>query len=484
MTDGARRRLPQPGGHQRPARCTATTREGSKVHRSVNGSQDAPTTRRPGRLSRWLIFALVLIAGGMAIRALAPQTIGETARRHVLSLLQDHYRQYTVSIRRGHFDPKVGLIFEDVRIWDSVSSASRPREMIRIDRITLVSDVHPERLWDKQNPLETKKILMDGVQANVWLEDGKTLSLTRLMPLPQFGPGVPEVEMRRIAVRLYGDDPGERPVDAALNQCVILKSTDAQGRLHERIVVRGSTDFADELLVVVNRTPESTDVRCAVKRAFLSRDLLDRLPRAWAEPASQAQQLQCNCDAQLAYFQRTGNAPNFRLRVNVHDGRFMHAMLPMPVSDLRGILVCEPSGITIESSQGMLGDAVLRSTGRIQGLKWPCDAELSFSARGLLLDSRLAASLPLSLQRGWNRLEPHGRIDLDAKLAHDGLEWTTRATLDCKGVDVRYDKFPYPVENLVGQVLIEDNVATSSLISGRIGGSRRPSRASRTRSLL
>ncbi|MEM8669638.1 MAG: AsmA-like C-terminal region-containing protein [Planctomycetota bacterium] len=408
----------------------------------------------------------------MAVRALAPQTIGETARRHLLTQLQNHYRDYTVSIRRGHFDPKTGLVFEDLRIWDNGARSGRLREMVRIDRITLVSDVHPERLLDKQNPLETQKILLDGVHANVWLDEGGTISLTRLMPMPSFGPCVPRLEMRRIAVRLFGDDPRQRPVDATLSECMIDKVADADGNARERIQVRGSTDFADDVFVVIDRTPQVTDVRCAVKRAFLSRDLLDRLPSAWGEQAKQAQDLQFNCDAQLAFFQRQGHQPNYRIKVNVHDGRFMHTALPQPINELRGIVIVDPSGITVESSQGMLGDSVVRSTGKLHGLKWPCRTELSVSARGLLLNNRLAASLPMTMQRSWNRFEPYGRVDVDAKLTCEQGHWTTNGTMDCKGVDVRYEKVPYPIENLVGRVVVQDNLATAELISGRIGGNR------------
>lgn len=448
-----------------------------EVHVSVSDKQNAATKRKSRRGSRWILTALMLVALGMAARALAPQTIGETARSFVVAKLQDHYRDYIVSIRRGHFQPGVGLIFEDMRIWDDGSVSGRPREMIRVDRITLVSDVHPERLLDQQNPFETSEILVDGVQANVWLEDGETISLTRLMPLPKFGPGVPRLEARRVAVRLFGDAPGERPVDATLSQCVIEKTTDEQGVKRERIILRGVTDFADDVYAIVDRGPDTTDVRCAIKRAFLSRNLLDRLPDAWMGPAKEIPQLQFNCDAQLAYFKRDGQDANYRVKLNVHDGRFMHAALPEPIHDLRGVVVCDPHGVAIESSQGMLGDAVIRGTGTVDGLKWPSNVKLNLSARGLLLNSRLAASLSPSLQRGWNRLQPYGRVDADAEFVHrvgayGSGQWKSTATIDCKGVDVRYEKFPYPVESLVGRVVVKDNIATSDLMSGRISGNR------------
>ncbi len=69
-------------------------------------------------MSRLFAAALIVLATIFVIRSLAPQTIGESARRQLLSQLQDHYSGYSVSIRRGHFDPNIGLIFRGLILWD------------------------------------------------------------------------------------------------------------------------------------------------------------------------------------------------------------------------------------------------------------------------------------------------------------------------------------------------------------------------------
>ena len=47
-----------------------------------------------------------------------------------------------------------------------------------------------------------------------------------------------------------------------------------------------------------------------------------------------------------------------------------------------------------------------------------------------------------------------------ADITRNAGKWTTSATIDCKGVDIRSAKFPYPVQHLVGRVEIRDGVAT------------------------
>ncbi len=328
----------------------------------MNGTQEAPTPRRPRRLSRLFVAALILLATLFVIRSLAPQTIGETARRQLLSQLQDHYRGYSVSIRRGHFDPDVGLIFEDLRISDASALTwwAQAREMVRIERMIVISDLHPEKLLDKQNPLVTRRIVLDGVQANAWLGEDGQISLAGLLPLPKLGPVVPRMEMRRIKLRLVDGESKSRPVDAEFPEAVLVNTVGTDGGIDKTITLRGSTDFADDLLVRIDTKAGSTDIRCAVKGAHLSRNLFGRLPAAWRKMTRHAQNLQCVCDAKLALHQSEKGTWNYRLRTTVHDGQFSHALLPKAVSQLRGIVVCDPSGVSIEASHGTLGDAVVK----------------------------------------------------------------------------------------------------------------------------
>ena len=440
----------------------------------LTGSDNKSTQRRSGPLSRLFVAALILLAAYFVVRSLAPQTIGETARRKFLAQLEEHYSDFNVSIRRGYFDPDVGLIFEDIRISDPSDSSFRfsSRQMVRIERMTVVGDIEPEKLLDNQNPLKTRHLILDGIQANCWLNNQGDLSLTELMPLPEFGPAAPRMDLRRVKVRLSDINTRRRPIDAEFSQITLVSTPTGLTGVDKAFTIRGNTDFASDLLVQVDLKNGNTDVRCVAKGAYLSRDLFDRIPAEWAQHTAHLKELQCSCDASFSYFKSADGETNYRLQTKIHEGSFAHAALPQPISQISGSVICDPTGVLIETSHCTFGDSTIRVDGRIGDYGWPCDVDLNVSARGLLLDDRLAAALPSTAQAAWGKLQPIGRVDLDVNLTHLQGKLNTNGTVICKGVDVRYEKFPYPIEAIVGRVDILDGIATTEALDGRVGDNR------------
>ena len=199
------------------------------------------------------MVALALLLGAIffVVQSLAPQTIGEAARRKLLAELQTHYSGQTVSIRRGHFDPKVGLTFEDIRISDASGGAfgRASNEMLRVDRLTVLTDMHPEKILERNIPLSTRGVVIDGVHASAWLTENQQISLMGLLPLPTLGPGAPRIVIRNVRLNLWSGVASRRPVTAQLDEVLVTKHQQADGSAKQMIVLRGSADFADEVLV-------------------------------------------------------------------------------------------------------------------------------------------------------------------------------------------------------------------------------------------
>lgn len=424
-------------------------------------------------MSRLFYAALFVAAILLVGRALAPQTIGETVRRKLLTQLQTHYQDHYVSISRGHFDPDRGVTLEGIKVeaYPMRRGESR-RELIHIDRLTVEGIFDVQRLLDQRNPIVTRRVLLWGVEANLWMQADGSFSIESLLPLPQFGPAAPSMDLHEVTLRLHGDQPATRPVELDIAKIQVQSKQSTLGHANKRIVFDGSGDLADQFGGIVNLTDGAIDVRAAAQNIRLSRSLFERLPNVLAQKLKPARDLSCVLDGDLAYYQSAEGKVDYKSKLNIHDGQYSSDALPYPVSGLRGKLTLDPSGVTIEASQAEVGDAILRAGGRVDGYSYPCDASLHVVTRGLMLDERIAAGLPETMRAGWDKVRAVGRVDIDADVVCQAGKWTSDATLTCKGLDVRYEKFPYPIEQIVGRIEVHGNRMTADSLSGRIGSNR------------
>ena len=408
------------------------------------------------------------------VYTLTPQTVGETARRHVLEIFQERYPDHIVSLRRGHFDQNIGFIFEDLRILDPSLAISglEDSELLRIERLTVEADLDADKLGSGGIPLKTHRLLLDGVHANTRLLQDGTPTISELLPMPKFGPVTPRMEIRRLRLQLVDDNSRSRPMIASFPEVLVVRTPNAEGETDDSITLRGATDFANSLVVQIKQSKHGVDIRGVVKGAYLSRDLFDRLTPQWRTKARELRDLQCICDASFAVHQSPTGKLDYKLNTTIHEGRFSHPSIPQTISQLRGIVSCDPTGISIQASQFMFGDSLVRTSGRIHGHAWPCTAELQIHAGNIMLDERLAAALPAKMQANWHKFSPYGRVDVEGNLQHKDLQWKLNGHVTCKGVDVQYDRFPYPIESLFGKVEIRDGIAVAERLGGTIGSNQ------------
>jgi hypothetical protein len=250
----------------------------------------------------------------------------------------------------------------------------------------------------------------------------------------------------------------------------------------------GSSDLLGPIEVQARGSENGFQLAAKLSAARLGPTLLSKLPQEARSQLQFASGLDCLCELTLDLIHQppTGidqrrpdeavSAPlahtNYRLTASVSQGRFDHPALPQPLTRLSGKLICQPSGLTIQGAQGNCGGAICRITsGSVDGYQWPDKARFNASINGLNLDDRLARSVPPSMRQGWENLQPSGQIDIaDATVFWRDGRWVADADIDCKGVGVRYVKFPYPIEQLVGRVTVRDSIAFAKSINGRIGG--------------
>ncbi|MFG0267192.1 MAG: hypothetical protein ACF8AM_18890 [Rhodopirellula sp. JB055] len=183
-----------------------------------------------------------------------------------------------------------------------------------------------------------------------------------------------------------------------------------------------------------------------------------------------------------AEYTKQNDHDQFHLDLKLHDGNLNDPRLPSQIRQARGRIQITPTEIKLFPTQAQFGDALCTLRGsaallRQSSTRFDLGAtDLHFTGEGLTLDRSLAEVLPSKLHTLWQKFQARGRLNLTAHATNPAplrsKAWDLQSKVDVRGVDVQFDKFPYPVEQLVGTIWIQDGFATAEQLTGRAGGQR------------
>ncbi|WP_404304889.1 hypothetical protein [Neorhodopirellula lusitana] len=505
-------------------------------------------TNKPGRFKSFVVLVVVCLAIFFIVRTLAPQTIGEQARRVFEKQLSDHYTDWDVSIRRGVYRPGVGLQFENISLKPKTheSVASRLTSTlgatslgattlgswvdpapVKIASITVFADIHPEKFLGEGSPMTTRRVVIDGVQANIDVRHDGSLSLAGLWPPPKLGPVCPLVELHSVDVNLGVEGDSQHPVQLRCQDIAVSSTVgaDPMQAIKQHISIRGNGDLCGDFDLQINQqqvspTRASTSVQCSLQQWKIDQTVLARVGR-WI-PASV---LKSGILSSTTKFQFQGNGQlrfdrivdagqttglDYSVDCEVQDGAYSDNRLAGGVNHFSGRFRATPQRLEIRPSTAMVGDASVSieaatdlrlkvvpssvlavSSIPISAIVVPMgesslvasieNADISMTATDFLVDDRFRAILPRSSVVLLDRFRPKGRVDLQSRFRNatplrlsnaPDRGWNIEANLVCKGVDVQFDKFPYPVKQLTGRIGVANGTIQSNGIAGMAGGQR------------
>jgi len=439
---------------------------------------DADSPKTNPRRFRALTAALIFFAMLAAAYLLAPQTIGEQARRSIQRILQDHYPGLYVTIGSGRIDSRVGLILEDLEFASPVYGQQKGRRFLHVDRLIIETNVTIDKIFDAKVPVCASRIMAVGVEADIWQEQNATWSIAKLFPPPTMGPGCPRIEVYDARLRLYRDgiknpDIPERPVEfdqlrMAIN---VIASPNSSEKIHE-FSVSARSDFINLLQFEGTASSHSMTVRGSVNGLRIDPVLTSRLPLMSEKTQSQLTGLTAQGDLTFAVEKPASGNANFLAKWACHQGRYQHASLPQSIEDVRGMATMTPAGITVESAQCKLGESLCVVSGATSGYRIDSDVTARIVATNLLINDRISSSLPVSAQIALDKIRPRGNLNLDSRVSRKNGIWKADAVVDLHGIDLNVDKFPYPVSQVIGKVHLRDSQAWSEQLSGRVGAQR------------
>ena len=444
----------------------------------MSGTDAAPNSHsKTHRASTPMAVALLVAAVVFVVQFIAPQTLGEQVRRHVEQKLREHYPELSVSIGRGYVDPKVGLVLNDIEFrlpepGTRLSLRSRSRSLLKVEQIVLVTSTDLERIKERSNPIVAERMIILGATANAWMERDRC-SLQRLWPPPKFGSGqCPRVELRNAKIAMRSEPDGE-PVELDIDEAVLLKhfgSGEGGSTCATTISATGGSGFCDRIEANAKIVGSQTQFRTKLTAVRFSDELVRHFPLQWQSHLTAFRGLSLLFDTEVNA-QLGNHPPRFSARTAIHDGQFQNPRSPIPVRQIQGLVTANQEAVTIETCQATWGDARIRLHSEDPFSLSTRDGAVSLSATNLMLDQRVASVIPRELLTVWNKFEPRGMIDIDrALLRLTNGKLQTEADVTCKGMNLRYEKFPYPIKDMTGTFVVRGGRAKSELMSGWVGG--------------
>ncbi|MCH8053899.1 MAG: AsmA-like C-terminal domain-containing protein, partial [Planctomycetes bacterium] len=144
--------------------------------------------------------------------------------------------------------------------------------------------------------------------------------------------------------------------------------------------------------------------------------------------------------------------------------------LPYPLSHCSARIVVRPADISVRDFVGWRGGTVIEGHMDFQADPKARGASVNLSARHVPLDDTFWQSLPSSFHDAARHFAPEGSVDitLDYREGKDGVD-SFRTQITAKGIDVTYDAFPFPLEDLTGDIVITPNRVELIGLSARHG---------------
>jgi len=146
---------------------------------------------------------------------------------------------------------------------------------------------------------------------------------------------------------------------------------------------------------------------------------------------------------------------------------------PYALTNLKGHVSVKKRNVSIEKLVSKFGESVIEIRGNITDMGPDAGIDLTIGARNIALDERLKGALPASYGRVWDSFRPSGRINVFAGInRNEGKNQKVRKTIEvqCLGDGLLYDKFPYPLENITGQLVFKDDMLIAKDLSSEMAG--------------
>lgn len=147
------------------------------------------------------------------------------------------------------------------------------------------------------------------------------------------------------------------------------------------------------------------------------------------------------------------------------DGRLTEAGLSLPLNDISASFAWGDGRLRVDDATGRYGEACIRLQCMCDGTAVDSPAVVRGAVDHIRLDRNYLSGFPREWQDCWQRLQPQGLASVNFEVVRADGAWRPQVEIRCHDVGLQWERLPYPVEAMEGDVQIRGDDVTFNLSS-------------------
>lgn len=223
-------------------------------------------------------------------------------------------------------------------------------------------------------------------------------------------------------------------------------------------VVRCESDYFRQWIVNFEHAGEDRPWKCTsfINHIGMDEAFLDLIPEAERLGFDAIHHLSGSLDVAVELAPNDSGEIDFQVRGSCERMNILHEKIATPISNGRFDFEVNKSGLALTNIQANIGDGICRGSFRLDGLSPDADYQFQGEVDNLAVNPQFGEVLSESGKKFLNDFSPVGLVSMRFNLNRHQQQTHRWIHAQVKDLSASFIKFPYRVENLVGNVIWEN----------------------------
>ncbi len=205
---------------------------------------------------------------------------------------------------------------------------------------------------------------------------------------------------------------------------------------------------------VVIPSEQGWRVRGQLADLTISRELRTALPVELSQRLEALGDLHAHCGLTFDVWRDPQISDRVQYSTNgtLTDGRLTEPSLNLPLTDISASFAWGDGMLRVDDVTGRFGEACLRLQCRREGTLPTSPVVVRGAVDHIRLDRDFVAGFSPEWQAWWQQLQPRGVASVKFELVNEEGKWRPQVDVRCHDVALQWNRLPYPVEALEGDV--------------------------------